>query len=99
MMEFVDMKESDQIDYSQNNSIDSDNQLGDEILDDLSLPCLSRDIHILTANEEIANLTPLHIAIQKKRYDIVKYIITQMQVDLRMTMTIEITNLENIQTV
>jgi hypothetical protein len=44
----------------------------------MKLPSLARDIHILTCNEEIAHLTPLHVAIHFKQLDLVKFILTHM---------------------
>lgn len=43
----------------------------------------------MTCNEECALLTPLHIAIQNKHLDLVKFI-TSMHVDLRMALTADI---------
>jgi hypothetical protein len=58
-------------------------------------PTLSKDIYILKCNEENAELTPLHFAIKNKHFELVKYIIEQMKVDIRMVCSLNISIDEN----
>lgn len=58
----------------------------------IELPDLARDITMLGSNEEIAFLTPLHLAIMGNHTGIIQYIVSQMKVDLRIALSAEITD-------
>jgi ankyrin repeat protein len=49
----------------------------------------------LKCNEENAELTPLHFAIKNRHFELVKYIIEQMKVDIRMVISLNISIDEN----
>jgi ankyrin repeat protein len=49
----------------------------------------------LKCNEENAELTPLHFAIKNRHFELVKYIIEQMKVDIRMAISLNISIDEN----
>ena len=51
---------------------------------------MSKNIFILKNREENAEITPLHMAIKNRHLSLVKFIIENMYIDIRMSLTLQI---------
>lgn len=59
---------------------------------EFQLATLCPDLKLFKDPDSVANLTPLQIAIQYKHFDIVRFIMEKMKIDIRMSLTLIITD-------